>query len=212
MPEGIFISLEGIDGCGKTSLKEELMQHLAPWQPISLREPGGTEISEKIRAILLDTSNDSMQARTEAFLYASARCQLVEAVIRPALQEGKLLIADRYIDSTLAYQGYGRGLPLDFLIELNQLSTGGLKPHLTLLLDLDPLEGQRRRSGEVPDRLEKEGLAFQNRVRAGYLQIARHEPQRICILDAHRPLAEVVGDALQAIERITGPASHEPVR
>jgi dTMP kinase len=202
MGDGIFISLEGVDGSGKTSLKEEILNHLAAFQPLSLREPGGTEISEKIRSLLLDTANRDMQARTEAFLYASARCQLVEAVIKPALQQGKLIVVDRYTDSTLAYQGYGRGLPLDFLQELNQLSTGGLKPDLTLLLDLDPSEGARRRSQYIPDRLEKEGLLFQQRVREGYLQIAHAEPHRIHILDAHQPLAKVASHARQEIERL----------
>ncbi|HOB11853.1 MAG TPA: dTMP kinase [Syntrophomonadaceae bacterium] len=202
MLKGIFISLEGVDGSGKTSLKEELLGHLAVFDPLSLREPGGTPISEKIRNLLLDTSNEDMQARTEAFLYASARCQLVETVIRPALQQGKMVIADRYIDSTLAYQGFGRGLPLDFLEQLNQLSTGGLRPDLTLLLDLDPTEGARRRAQDAPDRLEKAGLLFQNRVRQGYLQIARQEPQRICVIDAHQPLEMVVKNALQEIQQL----------
>lgn len=202
MLKGIFISLEGVDGSGKTSLKEELLFNLAAFNPLSLREPGGTNISEKIRNLLLDTSNEDMQARTEAFLYASARCQLVETVIRPALQQGKMVIADRYIDSTLAYQGYGRGLPLDFLQQLNQLSTGGLKPDLTLLLDLDPAEGARRRAQDAPDRLEKAGLLFQSQVRQGYLQIARQEPQRFRILDAHKPLESVVSDALEEIRQL----------
>lgn len=202
MGNGIFISLEGVDGSGKTSLKEEVLNHLAPFQPLSLREPGGTEISEKIRSLLLDTSNQDMQAKTEAFLYASARCQLVEAVLKPNLQQGKLIVVDRYTDSTLAYQGHGRGLPLDFLKELNQLATGGLKPDLTLLLDLDPAEGVRRRAQDIPDRLEKEGLLFQKRVREGYLYIAHEEPHRVRILDAHKPLAAVVGSALQEIQQL----------
>lgn len=202
MERGIFISLEGVDGSGKTSLAQEMLLRLADWKPLSLREPGGTNISEKIRNLLLDTSNEDMQARTEALLYAAARCQLVETVIRPALQQGKLVIVDRYIDSTLAYQGYGRGLPLDFLDQLNHLSTGGLKPDLTLLLDLDPAEGARRRSRNVPDRLEKAGLEFQGQVRQGYLQIARQEPQRIRVLDAHKPIETVASDALQEIQQL----------
>ena len=202
MLKGIFISLEGVDGSGKTSLKKELLCRLDAFHPLGLREPGGTPISEKIRNLLLDTANEDMQARTEAFLYAAARCQLVETVIRPALQEGKMIIADRYIDSTLAYQGYGRGLPLDFLQQLNQLSTGGLKPDLTLLLDVDPAEGARRRAKDTPDRLEKAGLLFQERVRQGYLQIAREEPQRIRILDAHKPPGTAVGDALREIQQL----------
>lgn len=202
MPGGVFISLEGIDGCGKSSLKEGMLEFLLPYDPLSLREPGGTEISERIRELLLDASNDGIHARTEAFLYASARCQLVESVIRPALQAGQIVIADRFMDSTLAYQGYGRGLPLDFLGQLNQLCTGGLAPDITLLLDLDPEEGQQRRAQNVPDRLEKEGILFQTRVRQGYLQMADLEPERIITLDASLSPQAVLEQALAAIRPV----------
>lgn len=202
MPKGVFISLEGIDGCGKTSLKHAIMDRLTYLQPLSLREPGGTEVSEKIRELLLDVNREGIHARTEAFLYASARCQLVETVIIPALEKGKLVIADRYMDSTLAYQGYGRGLSLDFLIQLNELCTGGVKPDLTLLLDIDPWEGLRRREKEIPDRLEKEGVEFQSRVREGYLHIARSEADRIQVINAAQPREEVLADAMVIINKL----------
>ncbi|MCX5780307.1 MAG: dTMP kinase, partial [Firmicutes bacterium] len=129
---GVFISLEGIDGCGKTTLKEMLLARLGEKYPvIGIREPGGTVISEKIRDMLLDVRNDGIIGKTEALLYAAARSQLVEEVIRPALTQGKIIIADRYLDSTIAYQGYGRGLELAFLEDLNRICTGGLKPDLT---------------------------------------------------------------------------------
>lgn len=203
--QGIFISLEGIDGCGKSSLKEGLFAYLRKYQVINTREPGGTTISEKIRAMLLDINNEAMLAKTEAMLYAAARCQLVEEVIRPGLTAGKIVLADRYMDSTLAYQGYGRGLDLGFLQELNHLCTGGVKPHLTLLLDISPEEGLRRRKKDIPDRLEKEGIYFQKKVREGYLNIAREEPQRIKVLNAEQDLNSVLAAAIKYIDQLLLP-------
>ena len=167
-----------------------------------VREPGGTEISEKIRGMLLDIRNDGMMAGTEAFLYAAARNQLVEELIRPALAAGKIVIADRYMDSTIAYQGYGRGLNIKFLQELNILCTAGVKPDLTLLLDIDPREGQRRRQKDIPDRLEKEGIDFQSRIRSGYLQIQQQEPERIKLLNAASSIQELYEEALKYIAGI----------
>jgi dTMP kinase len=196
---GVFISLEGIDGSGKTCVKDIILRQLAGWEVLNIREPGGTATSEKIRAILLDCQNEGIKPLTEAFLYAAARAQLVEEVIRPALAAGKVIIADRFLDSTIAYQGYGRGLERQMLTELNRLCTSGLKPDLTLLLDVDPEEGLRRRGGELPDRLEKEGLDFQRRVREGYLQIARAEPERMRVINAGRSLSEVAGEAVMIV-------------
>ncbi len=195
---GKLISLEGIDGCGKTTLRQQLSDYLQDkYEVLILREPGGTEVSEKIREILLDVRNTGIRPRTEAFLYATARSQLVEELILPALQEGKIIIADRFLDSTIAYQGYGRGIDIEFLKVLNLLCTGGLKPDLTLLLDIEPEEGQKRRNQEVPDRLEKEGLEFQSLVRAGYLTIQREEPDRIKLIDGGVSIFEVREQALQ---------------
>ncbi len=203
MERGKFISLEGIDGCGKTTLKEQLEDYLGgKYELLIVREPGGTQISEKIRAMLLDIRNDGMMASTEAFLYAAARSQLVEELIRPALAAGKMVIADRYMDSTIAYQGYGRGLDIKFLQELNMLCTAGLKPDLTLLLDIDPGEGQRRRQKDIPDRLEKEGIEFQSRIRSGYLQIQQQEPERIKLLNAALSIQELCDEALKYIASI----------
>ena len=198
---GVFISLEGIDGCGKTTLKGKLLALLASkYQVIGIREPGGTVISEKIRDMLLDVHNDGIIGKTEAMLYAAARSQLVEEVIRPALAQGKIIIADRYLDSTIAYQGYGRGLDLEFLEDLNRICTGGLKPDVTLLLDIDPMEGQNRRSQDVPDRLEQEGLEFQDRIRAGYLKLREGDPGRIKLLDARLNPEELLHEAMKYIE------------
>jgi dTMP kinase len=197
---GLFISLEGIDGCGKTTLKENLLVQLGDKYPvIGIREPGGTVISEKIRDMLLDVRNDGIIGKTEALLYAAARSQLVEEIIRPALDQGTIVIADRYLDSTIAYQGYGRGLDLTFLQDLNRICTGGLKPDLTLLLDIDPCEGQKRRRKEIPDRLEREGLEFQARIRNGYLELWKQEPDRIKRLDARHAPHKLVEEAIQLI-------------
>ncbi len=198
---GAFISLEGIDGSGKTTLKESLLALMAKnYQVIGIREPGGTVISEKIRDMLLDVRNDGIIGKTEALLYAAARSQLVEEIIRPALIQGQIIIADRYMDSTIAYQGYGRGLDIEFLDELNRLCTAGLKPDLTLLLDIDPEAGQSRRNQDIPDRLEREGLEFQARIRVGYLKLWEKDPQRIKVLDASQTAEQLVREAMSMIE------------
>ncbi len=196
----MFISLEGIDGAGKTSLKDHLVNYLKDVKVICVREPGGTDISEKIRELLLDVKNAGILPKTEALLYATARSQLVEEVIRPALRAGNIVIADRYIDSTIAYQGFARGLEVEFLQELNHLCTTGLKPDLTLLLDLDPNLAKGRKAQGIPDRLEKEGTSFQQKVREGYLEIARKEPDRVKVLDASLSRAEVAQNAIKLLE------------
>jgi dTMP kinase len=200
---GFFISLEGIDGCGKTTLKENLLAQLGRSHTvIGIREPGGTVISEKIRDMLLDVRNNGIIGRTEALLYAAARSQVVEEIIRPALAQDQIIIADRYMDSTIAYQGYGRGLDLAFLADLNRICTGGLKPDLTLLLDIKPLEAQKRRNKEIPDRVEQEGLEFQARVQAGYLELWKKEPLRIKRLDASHDPQELAVEAMQLIAEL----------
>ncbi len=183
--QGNFISLEGIDGSGKTTLAVHLREYLgAEGHPVtSIREPGGTVISEKIRRLLLDVSNEGIQPWTEAVLYGAARRQLVEEIIMPALKKGETILADRYQDSTLAYQGYGRGLDLSMLKQLNQICTGGVVPGLTILLDIDPVLAQRRRA-EPEDRLEKEGILFLQRVREGYLALAAQTLGTIKVIDA----------------------------
>lgn len=201
MYKGKFISLEGIDGSGKTTLKEQLRIQLeGKYELLMVREPGGTDISEKVRELLLDVRNEGILPRAEALLYAAARAQVVEEIIRPALNSGKLVIADRYLDSTIAYQGYGRGLDIGFLKQLNSLCTDGLKPDLTLLLDIEPAEGHRRRQKGTLDRLEKEGLEFQTRVRNGYLKIQEEEPARIKLLNGHLSVEKLRREALQHME------------
>ncbi|HBQ86105.1 MAG TPA: dTMP kinase [Syntrophomonas sp.] len=202
--KGRFISLEGIDGSGKTSLLESIREYLqgTGYEVLTIREPGGTLISEKIRIMLLDVKNAGILPGTEALLYAAARSQVVEEVIRPALARGQMVLADRYLDSTIAYQGYGRGLEIEYLNQLNQLCTGGLVPHLTLLLDVDPAEGARRRKKDIPDRLEKEGLEFQDRVRRGYMELSRQQPARIKVIDAGMARTDVMAQAMPYLKAV----------
>lgn len=205
--KGLFISIEGIDGSGKTTLLTNLISKLNESKSVlSIREPGGTRVSEQIRDILLNQDNIDILPRTEAFLYATARIQLLEEKVKPALAEGKLVLADRYIDSTIAYQGYGRGIDIEFLKDLNHLCTGGIIPDLTILLDIDPLVAARRRSNSPADRLEMEGIHFLNRVRKGYLEIAAQQ-SRIKVLDASGRVEDIVKKCLVYIEEKAGKAS-----
>jgi len=195
---GLFVTFEGIDGCGKTTQVTALKASLEAkgTKVIVIREPGATFIGEKIRSILLDNANCGMSSETEVLLYEAARAQIVSEVIRPALLEGKVVICDRFYDSSVAYQGYARGLPLESIDSLNQFATGGLEPDLTFLLDLPAQAAWERmniREGSH-DRLEIEGLGFMEKVRAGYLELAGKHA-RIIRLDAMSPatvLAEYI--------------------
>ena len=185
---GAFITFEGPDGSGKSTQIQWLAEYLTGLgQSVLLtREPGGTAISEKIRDVLHDLRNRAMRPQTEILLYSAARAQLVAEVIRPALAGGAIVLCDRYADSTLAYQGYGHGLDLDTLRRVTSFATGGLRPDLTLLFDLDPAEGLRRRqtAGVEWNRLDDYDLAFHQRVREGYHALAQAEPDRWVVLDA----------------------------
>lgn len=186
----MFITFEGPDGSGKSTQIKRLAEHLtalgqAP-RVLLTREPGGTEISEQIRHILHDLHNKTMQPRAEILLYSAARAQLVGEKIRPHLAAGGIVLSDRYADSTMAYQGYGHGLDLETLRLITTFATDNLKPDLTLLFDLDPEVGliRRQASGGEWNRLDDYALAFHQRVREGYLELARAEPERWVILDA----------------------------
>jgi len=195
----LFITFEGPEGSGKTTQIHPLADYLRTegWDVLTLREPGGTPISEQVRAILMNLANTAMHPRTEILLFLAARAQLVEEVIRPALAQGKIVLCDRYADSTLAYQGYGHGTDLDTLRRLLHFATGGLQPDLTFLLDVDPLIGlhRKRKEGEW-NRLDACGEQFHQRVRDGYRQLAQAEPQRWIIVDAAQP-----PDAVQSVLR-----------
>ncbi|MBI2423508.1 MAG: dTMP kinase [Candidatus Hydrogenedentes bacterium] len=194
MKGGCFITLEGVEGCGKSTQLQHLKRFLEDrGVPVVLtREPGGTAISEAIRNLLLDPANTAMASETELLLYAAARAQHVSERIVPALLAGNFVLCDRFSDSTTAYQGYGRGLPLPTLASLHKIATQGCDPNLTLLLDLPAAQGlERARHRGRSDRIESEALAFHERVREGFLQIAAHSPKRITIIDAGQPEAAV---------------------
>ncbi len=186
----MFITFEGPEGSGKTTQIKALAAHLRTqgYDVLTTREPGGTSISDQIRAVLTNLENTAMHPRAEILLFLAARAQLVEQVIRPETAAGKVVICDRYIDSTLAYQGYGHGYDLAQLRQLLAFATGGLLPDLTLLLDVDPAEGlKRKRSGGEWNRLDAYALDFHQRVRAGYREMAAQEPERWVTIDASCP-------------------------
>ena len=181
-----FISFEGIDGSGKSTQATLFLDKLIQKgkQGILVREPGGTPISEAIRHVLLTKGNRQMVARTEALLMTASRSQLTKEVILPNLEQNRWVIADRYADSTLAYQGGGRELNLDWLQDLNKFATYNLEPNVTFVIDILPKEALRRR-GQTEDRIEEEGIAFQKRVRRTYLKLAQQYSDRIIVIDGH---------------------------
>lgn len=204
----MFITFEGPEGSGKTTQIKALAEYLRArgLDVLTTREPGGTSISDQVRAVLTNLENTEMHPRTEILLFLSARAQLVEQVIRPETQAGRLVLSDRYADSTLAYQGYGHGYDLDTLRSLLNFATGGLWPDLTLLMDVDPAVGlKRKRAGDEWNRLDAYELAFHQRVRQGFLDLATAEPARWVVVDASRP-PQIVQADLRAIldQRLAG--------
>ncbi len=190
----MFITLEGIEGSGKTTQIDRLAEFLEAngMKCVTTRQPGGTVIGENIRSILLNPANHTLQPMTELLLYLADRAQHIDEIISPALAAGKTVICDRYFDATLVYQGYARGLSVQLLLELHQILFDNLKPDVTLLLDLSPRQGlerawQQLNSGQRvghESRFENEAVAFHKKVRTGYLELARLEPQRFRIIDA----------------------------
>jgi len=202
---GWFISLEGGDGAGKSTLADGLERRLrdAGRDVLRTREPGGTTFGEAVRAVVLDPAHPDVSPWAELFLMLAARAQLVHESIRPALDSGKVVLCDRFADASVAYQGIGRGLGFDAVRDLNRRATGGTMPDLTLFLDLDPRTGRARQSGEA-DRMEREELAFHDRVRAGYRQVADAEPGRVKVLDATLSAAEILDRAWVLVAGVTG--------
>jgi len=199
---GRFISIEGVEGAGKTTVARMLRDALSERLGVEVMlrpDPGGEPLSEQIRQVLLDPSSD-ICATSELFLFLAARSQAVDSVIRPALRNGIAVISDRYTDSTLAYQGYGRGLNVDRLRMLCDFAVGGLRPGRTIVLDV-PVEVGLARQG-IADRIGGEGAEFHRRVREGYLALAREEPGRITVVDATKDKAEVFERALAACEAV----------
>jgi dTMP kinase len=194
----VFISFEGLDGCGKTTQAAMLAAalELEGRTVVRVREPGGTPIGERIRELLLD-GDSVIGGAAEALLYAAARAQLVDQVILPALARGEVVVADRFIDSSLAYQGVARGLGLQQVLQANELATGGLMPDITLLLELPPELAAARR-GDSPDRIESESAGFHAAVAEGFAAAAARFPQRIHVVDASGPPRAVLARVREA--------------
>ena len=198
----MFITLEGPEGSGKTSHMPHLVEHFREQGHIVFptREPGGTSISEQIREVIHDLKNVEMHPRTETLLYQAARAQIVEQVIQPRLKAGEIVICDRYADSTIAYQGYGHQQDLAQVRALVRYATGGLIPDLTILLDVDVEVGlKRKQKADEWNRLDAYTVEFHRRVRAGYLEMARQEPDRWCVVDAGREWIPVQAELKKVI-------------
>lgn len=205
----LFITLEGPEGSGKTSaikIVKERLESLG-YQIEMTREPGGTSISEQIREVILDKRNTLMDPRTEALLYAASRRQHLVEKIWPSLKEGKIVFCDRYLDSSLAYQGYARGLGIDEILKVNDYATEGTFPDITLLFDIDPelgLERINKNKDREVNRLDVEKLSFHKKVREGYLLLSKKFPERYIIVDASKPLEEVANQVFEEIIKKLG--------
>lgn len=199
--KGLFITFEGIDGCGKSSQIALVAEYLKSQgiEYIQTRDPGGTALGSKIREILLNYDGD-IASMCELFLYLADRAQHIEEKILPALNEGKVVLCDRYVDSTVAYQGYARGLDKDEIFKLNDIVAKGLMPDLTFVFDINP-DVACQRLGEKKDRLESECSEFHAKVREGFLDLARRFPQRIHVMDASQSIEKIHGDVKNLIKR-----------
>ena len=203
MSRGLFISIEGPDGSGKSTQINNIKHYFANkgMDIVFTREPGGTVIGERIREILLDKSHAEMDPMTEAMLYAAARAQHVAQVIKPALAEGKVVVCDRFVDSSIAYQGYGRNLG-ESIANINNYAVAGCMPDVTFLMKLDPRVGKSRIGGREQDRLELEKEAFHVAVFEGYLELEKAYPDRICGIDASRTIDEIKEDIYEKLEDV----------
>ena len=201
----MFITIEGPDGGGKTTQMNMLVPALEErgLDIVRTREPGGTDIGDQIRSVIMDMKNKSMDPRAEILLFCASRAQLVSELIRPSLASGKIVLCDRYADSTMAYQGYGHGLDRTALKNLLEFATGGLKPDLTILLDISAEAGLRRRitNHDEWNRMDEYALQFHERVRKGYLEMAAAEPERFAVIHADRSKEEIHDEIVSVIMR-----------
>lgn len=201
---GAFITLEGIDGCGKSTQTRLLTRvlELAGYDVLQLREPGGTRISEKIRGLLLDPENGEMGDVCELLLYEAARAQLVHERIAPAISEGRVVVCDRFYDSTTCYQAFAGGVDRAAVDRANELAVGACRPDLTLVFDLDPAVAAARTGDRVADRMEAKGLEYQRRVAAGFRAIAAEEPDRVRLVDAAEGVEDVLAQVADAVSAL----------
>ena len=199
MKKGLFITFEGCDGCGKTTQLELLADYLRAQgkDVIVTREPGAKGLGVKLREILLNYDGE-VSPNCENFLFLADRAQHIDTIVKPAIKSGKIVLCDRHIDSTVAYQGYGRGLDIKQINSLNDLATSGLKPDLTLLFDVDT-ETSMARVGKNKDRMESAGIEFQEKVRYGYLELAKAEPERIKVFDSRKTIEQLHQEVLAVI-------------
>lgn len=202
MKQGLFITFEGADGCGKTTQLNLLKEYLENkgFEVVLTREPGGVGLGEKVREILLNYDGE-VSDRCESFLFLADRAQNVDVIITPAIKSGKIVLCDRHTDSSIAYQGYGRGLDIEQINMLNNLATGNRKPDLTFVFDVD-IETSMKRVGSHKDRMESAGIEFFNRVRYGYIELARKEPARIKVIDSTRSIDDVKNDVIKIINTL----------
>lgn len=197
---GLFVTLEGVEGAGKSTLADALEARLraAGHDVLRCREPGGTSLGEAVRAVVLDPAHGDVSPWAELFLMLAARAQVVRELVEPALADGRTLLCDRFMDASTAYQGAGRGLGIEAVEALNERATGGCHPDVTFVLDLDPAVGRTRQS-HVPDRMEQADLEFHRAVRDGYRTVAANHPERVVVLDASRDAAAVEATAWEAL-------------
>jgi dTMP kinase len=205
MNQGLFITVEGTDGSGKTTQIKMIESYLQEkgYAVIIAREPGGTKISEKIREIILDNENDEMSAITEMIMYAAARAQLVSEVIKPAIDSGKIVICDRFVDSSYVYQGCGRGIDLKEIVDVNRVALDGIEPDITFFFDISPkIALKRRREATGADRIEKEKMEFHMRVYEGYKKLALLYSDRIVAIESDREIEEIFEDVKEYIDEL----------
>ena len=196
MKKGLFITFEGADGCGKTKQMNLLAEYLKKQgrEVVLTREPGSKGLGEKIREILLNYDGE-VSDRCESFLFLADRAQNIDTIVNPAVDAGKIVLCDRHTDSSVAYQGYGRGLDIERINMLNNLATNGKKPDITFVFDIDT-ETSMKRVGKEKDRMESAGFEFHTKVRNGYLEIAKKEPERIKVIDASKSIEEIHQEVL----------------
>ena len=201
MQKGLFITFEGADGCGKTTQIKLIKDYLekSGYEVVLTREPGAKGLGEKIREILLNYDG-IVSDRCESFLFLADRAQNIDTIVNPAVEKGKIVLCDRHIDSTVAYQGYGRGLDLERINKLNLLATDGRVPDLTIVFDID-VETSMQRVGKEKDRMESAGIEFHNRVRNGYLEIAKNEPERVKVVDGREGIEKVFENVKDLINK-----------
>ena len=201
MSKGLFITFEGGDGCGKTTQINLLDEYLRSkgYQTLLTREPGSKGLGIKLREILLNYDGE-VSPTCESFLFLADRAQHVDCIIKPALEKGVVVLCDRHTDSTVAYQGYGRGLDLEQIYKLNNIATSGLKPDLTIVLDVD-VETSQARVGSEKDRMESAGIEFFERVRNGFLEIAKKEPERVKVVDSTQSIEDIHKQILELVAR-----------